>query len=42
MFFITIVFDPNEIADITNPDYVRIHEEYKNLVGFKKKRINSL
>lgn len=30
--FLLLVFDPNEKADITNPDYVRIHEEYKNLV----------
>lgn len=28
------VFDPNERADITNPEYVRIHDEYKNLVDF--------
>lgn len=28
------VFDPNERADVTNPEYVRIHDEYKNLVDF--------
>lgn len=26
------VFDPNEKSDTLNPEYVKVHEEYKNLV----------
>lgn len=32
--YFSTVFDPNERSDITNPEYVRIHEEYKGLVDF--------
>lgn len=27
-----LVFDPNEKADEANPEYICIHDEYKNLV----------
>ncbi|KAJ6638852.1 Cilia- and flagella-associated protein 36 [Pseudolycoriella hygida] len=31
---IPIVFDPNEKSDGQNPEYVRVHDEYKNLVDY--------
>lgn len=33
-FLLLIVFDPNIEIDIANPEYVTIHNEYKNLVSF--------
>lgn len=35
--YIFTVFDPNVTADMTNPDYVQVHEDYKNLVCFSIK-----
>lgn len=31
------VFDPNIEIDISNPEYVTIHDEYKNLVSWTSK-----
>lgn len=33
MDFFFLVFDPNEKADESNPEYCSIHDEYKNLVN---------
>lgn len=30
--FLFAVFDPNEKSTDINPEYVKVHEEYKNLV----------
>lgn len=36
------VFDPNEKSDGQNPEYVKVHDEYKNLVKEKTGPMKSM